>query len=120
MKIKYTTYQQSKSLKKLGYDLPCERYYREKDSVTIGSRLNHNMEEGDTKFSAPYLSDVQTWFREKHKIEVNAIWCYLMNGWSGYYSKMNYPGLEENTEKYYESYEEALSEAINIAIENLL
>lgn len=124
MKLKYVTYKQAQDLKKLGYDLPCERYYPVKHSgmiVTHGSLLDHNS--GDHNIdvvSAPDLTDVQTWFREKHRVEVNASWVYLKDGWSGYYNKMDYPGLEENTEDYYGSYEEALSEAISIGIENLL
>ena len=53
-------------LKEIGYNIPCNSYYRED---------YNNSETFKDYYSCPLLYDVQSWFREIHNIHVYPVIC---------------------------------------------
>ena len=63
-------------LKEIGYNIPCNSYYRKDYPETSKLYENYNNSEiFKGYYSCPLLYDVQSWFREVHNIQVYPVIC---------------------------------------------
>ena len=123
----FVTYEQAKALKELGFDWGCNHYYHIRDegrNTYFSYYGNHNDGRSRKKVSAPILSQVQKWLREK-EIEVGVFgefdgelrtekWVWLMRKFNTHlYDTVFSEGIN------YDTYEQALSAGIDKALEQL-
>ena len=124
MKEDFVTYEQAVKLKELGFDWKCNHWYHPLEPEKIiecQTYCNHNSFE--RPYSAPTLAQVAKWLRDvkgliiyseprfyKGKKPLLGYEYHLFNKKDGYYSHIE-------SETIYDTYEEALSEGINEALE---
>ena len=116
----FITYDQAVKLKELGFDWKCYTFYHWDNWCGLsdsGICENHNMFE--KCFSAPTLSQAQKWLREVKDIIVLAT-CNLdyEKGHEWYWFVDKDVDIED-PEHFYETYEQALSTAIDKALDLL-
>lgn len=129
MKKRYATFEQSQTLKRLGYKEKCNAYYWTYDGAfeLTNSICHKNMDNCGTISTAPTLSDIQAWLREKKQLDVLVFNCACGYGWT--ISKANDDVTRGTTIKLFDhkgehedsgmwlSYEAALSAGITKALE---
>ena len=122
----FVTYELAVKLKELGFDWKCLYWYHpNEDDKTKRFRMSTEMDHNFYKrgISAPTLSLAQKWLREIHHIDVDidSVYHKLDTG-----DKIMY-GLHIGNQKTfrqvfyqnYETYEQALSEGLDVALELL-
>lgn len=122
-KEEYVTYEQAKTLKKLGFNEICEYCYVKLESCLfedLGSFINSYLE--DNKFACPMLDQVVNWMRNKHHLHIIVDYHIIpKQGWFRvlwYFRVSRIAGLYlGNDNKYYDTYEEALSKSIYKCLE---
>lgn len=117
----FVTFEQAQILKGLGFDWKCYTFYHWDNWQGLsdsGMYENHNMFEKCV--SAPTLSQVQKWLRNVKGIKIFITYgdinedCY---GWEIIHNGQHYADLHHGN--FIETYEEALLESIDEAIELL-
>lgn len=123
MKETYVTLEQAQALKRLGFDWECDhRYFRMNETPTyVYPPENWNTPRCDMFCNAPALHIAQKWLREVKQYEANAFRCTHRYQWNAYSCAMEVPALSPLgiLDDDYETYEEALSAAITIALKRL-
>lgn len=113
----YVSFEQAKALKELGFNWTSYNYYDDDRSLITTSHDEYYSEfKGRT--TAPTLSQAQKWLREIHKLDCNANcdpYC-LKWFWYVFSTIKSCEGINQN-ENFFDTYEEALSESIDKAIE---
>ena len=135
MKEEYVTYEQSQTLKRLGFAEKVNHAYLKKISIepdlSIGdlkevhSKVPKNYndtrkgaEKGLFFYSAPRLDQAQKWLREKHNLSVEPI-CNMVRQWNVNVCEIDNFGTAVYSKMNLDSYELALSAGIDAALELL-
>ena len=127
----FVTYEQALALKKLGFKEECFYHYDYNNpddvipnndiDITLSAndfKISYNIFElyNEIRYDAPTLTQVQKWFRVKHKqsiepkYDIHQWWCCITNmSTSDWY----------DLDKSYASYEEALSAGITLCLKLL-
>lgn len=123
--MKHITEETAKLAKEKGYDEYCDSFWGVYDDYYGLQHVdNHNRWNKVDQFSAPFQSELQDWFREKHGIEVFVKPVFFpqlnregrFNYWGMYATKNCVGDCDKATEckdKYEEAFEEALILALN-------
>lgn len=122
----FVTFEQAKCLEKLGFDWECNHFYPTvKPNKLFRMPLYHNKDDVYEAVLAPTLAQAQKWLREK-EIEVGVYgdfdgelrtekWVWLMRKFNTHL----FDTIFTEHDISYDTYEEALSEGINKALELL-
>lgn len=116
----YVSFEQAFKLKSLGFNWKCYTWYHWDNWCGLtrsGMYENHNMFQKG--ISAPTLAQAQKWLREKYQIQCNADYNDEDKKWYWWvypFSK-DASNMEISDDITYPTYEEALSNAIDKAIE---
>ena len=124
----YCSYELSKALKECGFDEPCDHYYCAFDNETdvrfwsIHPAQSHNgfaNPKDKVIAAAPTLWLAQKWLREKHHISVRVSYIAYHKAW--FADWLNLDSREfDDTDATFATYEEALSEGIETALELII
>ncbi|MBO4965879.1 MAG: hypothetical protein J6C81_06410 [Muribaculaceae bacterium] len=124
----YCSYELSKALKAAGFDEPCDHYYCAFDNETdvrfwsIHPAQSHNgfaNPKDKVIAAAPTLWLAQKWLREKHHISVRVSYIAYHKAW--FADWLNLDSREfDDTDATFATYEEALSEGIETALELII
>lgn len=119
----FVTYEQAVKLKELGFNYKCNHLYSiENPNNIIRTSNYHNKAVITDTILAPTLSQVQKWLREVKGISIEPISCGFDDNdnavWSSFICLLK-SKKENNQTALFKSYEQALSEAIDKALEIL-
>lgn len=116
----YVSYEVAKLLKEKGFNIICDKVYRENDSSYL-CPIEYCMNlKGEGYYLAPTLQMAMKWLREVHGIAIETM--LLSNGWFCQIERI----LEGFCKEYidetdsYKTYEKAVESAIKYCLENLL
>lgn len=124
----YCSYELSKALKAAGFDEPCDHYYCAFDNETdvrfwsIHPAQSHNgfaNPKDKVIAAAPTLWQVQKWLREKHHISIRVSYISYHKVWFADWLNLD-SGEFDDTDATFDTYEEALSEGIETALELII
>ena len=119
----FVTYNQAEKLADLGFDYKCTACYNEEEFEMTSEYSNYNLNQYRYNIiSAPTLSHAQKWLREVKRISVEPISCGYADNvsdkmvWSSFIcnDKLRFDQTAD-----FNSYEQALSKGLDIAIEIL-
>ena len=113
----YVTFEQAKALRELGFNWKCFGFYFYDNELVFGGPRDYNLMHG--YISAPALSQTQKWFREVKKIEVNANYDNVKEKWYWFINDMQECNMTTIDDYNFDTYEQALSEGIDKALELL-
>ena len=119
----YCSYELSKALKAAGFDEPCDSYY-DKACAADDEHWHTKREElynwnglaSECQISAPTLWHAQKWLREKHHISVRVSYIAYHKAWFADWLNLD-SGEFDDMDATFATYEEALSEGIETALE---
>lgn len=122
----YVSRDTARMLKEAGFDVPCNIYYELEDGEAVRKDCirpyDHNGF-GDTICSRPTLALAAMWLRDKHRLHVSVSIVGLFDGlrdityWAFSIMNVNTALFEYIDGNRYDSYEEALEEGLQKAIE---
>ncbi len=120
----FCSYELSKALKACGFDEPCQTFYdanRELGRALDSDNFNHLGEtyQGEwfsNTISAPTLAHAQKWLREKHHISIRVSYIPYHKVWFADWLNLD-SGEFDDTDATFDSYEEALADGIEFALE---
>lgn len=117
----FVTFEQAAKLKELGFDWKCMKGYAHYPNESVrtfnAQEENINGEYNEWCYSAPTLAQAQKWLREVKKLLIE-VGYRSYKKWSGTVSDFRngriYTAIDDNN-----TYEEAISEGIDKALERL-
>lgn len=124
----YASYDLALKLKACGFDEPCDHYYCAFDNETdvrfwsIHPAQSHNCfanPKDKVIAAAPTLWLAQKWLREKHHISVRVSYIAYHKAWFADWLNLD-SGEFDDTDATFATYEEALSEGIETALELII
>lgn len=119
----FVTFKQAKTLKKLGFGLKTYAFYNKEGNLYSSDNPDYWNDEIWHEFSAPTLAQVQKWLREELGIEINSSYDMIAkNGWFYYCNDLSKDIWKEGfnilaNEKFYSTYEQALSAGLDKVLE---
>ena len=120
IKEDYVSHKIAKLLKEKGFDVPCRAYYDMgalKEDMTVPRDWNHSVYLDH--ISAPTLQMVMKWLREVHNIFIQVELYSKLNDYCFEVFKNTHRMIVEKDEVY-NSYEQAVEEAIKYCLINLI